>query len=386
MKFLNFTRKKPNVIMILMDGIREDCLLAHPFYNELRKSSVFFPNMITYAPYTIGSLHAIFSGLYGNTNGVDGYYKSYNFDKKNCFTLAQYLKEAGYYTECDVPIADLLPTQGFDKVRTYDRYEKEMTDRHAEILTQVKDRAPFLLFIRYGEVYANTVSEIIKKYSDFDEQYFSNKDNNLKMYNEWVEKSAAYLKIVLDKIKELNLHKNSIILIFSDHGCSVGDKKGEKAYGVFLYDYTLKSFLYVFEPNIPEGLGIKSVIRNIDIMPTILEILGVKEKQGFKKLQGKSFMGMLKGSKEERLAYSETGGLGGPNPSPEKHNLMAVRTNKWKLIYNETTKKRELYDLENDPEEKRNLAGKNLEIEVILWDEMEKLRNTFTEEAKNQQK
>lgn len=381
MKFLNLIgKKKLNVIMILMDGIREDCLQSQTFFNELRKSCVFFPNMITYAPYTIGSLHAIFSGLYGNTNGVDGYYKSYNFDKKNCFTLAQYLKEAGYYTECDIPVADLLPTQGFDKVRNYDRYEKEMTDRHAEILTQIKDKSPFLLFIRYGEVYSNTVSEIIKKYSDFDEQYFNNKDKNLKMYNGWVEKSAAYLKKVLDKIQELQLHKNSVILIFSDHGCSVGDKKGEKAYGVFLYDYTLNSFLYVFEPGMPKGLEIKRLIRNIDIMPTILEILGIKEKKGFKKLQGKSFMNLIKGSKEERLAYSETGGLGGPNPSPEKHNLKSVRTNKWKLIYNETTKKRELYDLENDPEEKHNLAGKRIETESTLWEELEKLQKIFKED------
>lgn len=380
MSFLNlFKNKKLNVIMILMDGIREDCLLSHHFFNELRESSVFFPNMITYAPYTIGSLHAIFSGLYGNTNGVDGYYKSYNFDKKNCFTLAQYLKEAGYYTECDVPVADLLPTQGFDKIRTYDRYEKEMTDRHMEILTQIKDKLPFLLFIRYGEVYSNTVSEIIKKYSDFDEQYFSNKKKNLNMYNEWVEKSAMYLDKVLNKIQELQLHKNSIILIFSDHGCSVGDKMGEKAYGVFLYDYTLKSFLYVLEPSLPKCIEIKSLIRNIDIMPTLLGILGIKEKKGFKKLQGKSFISLIKNSKEERMAYSETGGLGGPNPSPEKHNLKAVRTNKWKLIYNETTKKKELYDLENDPEEKQNLAGKKIEIETTLWEEMQKLQKTFKE-------
>lgn len=383
MLFNFLKRKKLSIIMILMDGIREDCLMSHPFFNELRKSSVFFPNMITYAPYTIGSLHAIFSGLYGNTNGVDGYYKSYNFDKKNCFTLAQYLKEAGYYTECDVPVADLLPAQGFDRIRAYDRYEKEMTDRHAEILTQIKDKSPFLLFIRYGEVYANTVSEIIKKYSDFDEAYFSNKDKNLDMYNEWVEKSAQYLSKILNKIQELRLDKNSIIMIFSDHGCSIGDKVGEKAYGVFLYDYTLKSFLYVLEPSLPKGIEINSLIRNIDMMPTILEILGIKEKEGFKKLQGKSFMNLIKGSKEDRLAYAETGGLGGPNPSPEKHNLRSVRTDKWKLIYNETTKKKELYNLEDDPEEKQNLAGKEMEIESVLWDEMEKIQKMFKDEAKN---
>src|SRR3989344_6476852 len=122
MKLFSFLKKrKPNIIMVLMDGIRVDSLEAAPFYAELKKSAVFFPNMITYAPYTIGSLHSIFSGLYGNTNGVNGYYKSYSFDKERCFTLAQYLKEDGYYTEADVPDLALLPNQGFDKIRVYDK-------------------------------------------------------------------------------------------------------------------------------------------------------------------------------------------------------------------------------------------------------------------------
>ena len=100
-KLKKFLKKKPNIIMILVDGARYDSICKFPFYEELKKESVFFPQLMTYAPYTIGSLHAIFSGMYGNKNGVNGYFKSYNFDKDNCFTLTQYLKEQGYYTEAD---------------------------------------------------------------------------------------------------------------------------------------------------------------------------------------------------------------------------------------------------------------------------------------------
>jgi len=67
--------------------------------------------------------------------------------------------------------------------------------------------------------------------------------------------------------------------------------------------------------------------------------------------------------------------LGGPTPSPERHNVKAVRANKWKLIYNETNKNKELYDLEQDPEENHNLIGKNKEIEDSLWREMVKPSN-----------
>ena len=78
--------------MIMIDGARYDAIDKVSYYNELKKESVFFPQLITYAPYTIGSLYALFSGMYGKENGVNGYYKAYSFDKENCFTLAQYLK------------------------------------------------------------------------------------------------------------------------------------------------------------------------------------------------------------------------------------------------------------------------------------------------------
>jgi arylsulfatase A-like enzyme len=82
---------------------------------------------------------------------------------------------------------------------------------------------------------------------------------------------------------------------------------------------------------------------------------------------------LIDGTEEERIAYSETGGLGGPTPSPEEHNVQSVRTSKWKLIYNKTNKKKELYNLEEDKEEKNNLAGKGIEIEEELWNKMQKI-------------
>ena len=69
---------------------------------------------------------------------------------------------------------------------------------------------------------------------------------------------------------------------------------------------------------------------------------------------------------EGRLAFSETGGLSGPYPSPKKHNLFSVRNNSWKLIYQKTVDEYELYDLIHDPEENKNLFGTNQEIEHYL--------------------
>ncbi len=370
-KMLNILKKKkPNIIMLMIDGVRYDAVDKIDFYRELKKQAVFFPNLITYAPYTIGSMHAVFSGMNGKQNGVDGYYRSLNFDKKNCFTLAQYLEEQGYYTDSDVIYEKIIPNQGFNKVRSHDEFKDNLKIRHAEVLNQIKSKQPFFLYLDYSKIHTNLVYEVIKKYSDFDKEYFDNKEENFKKYLEWAEAGAEYLNATLNKIKELGLWNNSIILVFTDHGASVGDKVGEMAYGVFLYEYTIRCFLYLIGKDLPKNVQINEVIRNIDVLPTILELLSIKEKNGYKKIQGKSFIPLIKGKKDNRIAYSETGGLGGPTPSPERHNVFAVRTNKWKLIYNEANKKKELYDLENDKDEKNNIIGKNPDIGDFLWEEM----------------
>ena len=57
----------------------------------------------------------------------------------------------------------------------------------------------------------------------------------------------------------------------------------------------------------------------------------------------------------------------GANKPPKIPNTKAVRTSKWKLIFNEYNNTKELYDLENDPDENENLIDKNLEIQKTVW-------------------
>src|SRR3989344_7112155 len=195
-----------NLFKILIDGgARRDALKLVSFYQELKKSSTLFSSLITYAPYSIGSLNTLFSGMYGHRNGVNGYYKSYNFDKKNIFTLTQYLKEAGYHTELDFVIDDVIPAQGFDKIRTFgkdDVKEIDLVKRHSEILNQVKNKQPFFLFLDYNKIALKLQPLVIKKYTDFSEEYFQKKEENFRNYLGLIEESADYLKRMIEKIKE----------------------------------------------------------------------------------------------------------------------------------------------------------------------------------------
>ena len=134
-----------------------------------------------------------------------------------------------------------------------------------------------------------------------------------------------------------------------------------------MYDETIRAFSLFVQPEIFPKKEITSTVSLIDIMPTLMDLLKITPNENKLPIQGNSLLPFLKEEETEgRLAFSETGGMYGPYPSPKKHNLFSVRNNSWKLIYQKTVDEYELYDLIHDPEENKNLFGTNQEIEHYL--------------------
>jgi len=116
---------------------------------------------------------------------------------------------------------------------------------------------------------------------------------------------------------------------------------------------------------------ISNQVRHIDFMPTILDLLEIKLDTNYEPLDGQSLVSLMNGLKfEEKIAYSETGNPLHNKAPPKAPNTKAVRTSKWKLIFNEYNNTKELYDLKNDPNETTNLFGTGLPIENTLWKEL----------------
>ena len=141
----------------------------------------------------------------------------------------------------------------------------------------------------------------------------------------------------------------------------MGERIGEKAYGAYLYDYTVRIWADLL---LPPNFEVKAFecdkqLRTVDILPSIMELLNIKiPKKVANEIHGQSFIPLLKDPQSdyvERPAFMETGGVHAFVPSPDSPNVRGVRYEGWKLIEYLSTSSFELFNLDEDPDEQINL-------------------------------
>jgi arylsulfatase A-like enzyme len=352
-----------NIILINIDGFRKDKLDLCKNLKHIKENSYYFSEMNTVAPYTFASLHAIFSGLYPSKNGVNGYYNILKFKKNKIKTFPEILQNHGYFTSHDIMDDSVIPSQGFNEKNVFDEKTVNYKERHSKIIKDLSSKKKFFLFLHYTENHKHLVNEVIEKYNQGqnDEDYFNNIDQNNKRFNSYLPHCNDYIKSIIDTLKQQKIYDKTILILFSDHGTSLGEKRGEKFYGVFCYDYTINVFCMLKIPNIKNKI-IKKQCRTIDLFPTILDLANISY-ESKSKFDGETLFSLVNDEDTiERDVFVETGGLYGPWPSPEKHNVFCIKSNSKKLIYNKTPDTWEFYDLESDPRELNNIYQKNSEI------------------------
>ena len=365
---------RPNIIFILLDGARWDRLHVSPEFLDLKKEGTLLNNITTAAPYTFASMNIIFTGLFGKENGVDAYYKMFRL-KETVDFLPEILQKSGYFTSCDLITEKVISSRGFDIYQAHDEYTDDLTLRHPDLIRESFEKAkgkPIFSFLQFSKIHTVTVSEILKKYEWNNKEYYDGKKENLKTYDKVFLEASVYAKKVKETIESLGQSKNTILVFFSDHGTGVGERFGERNYGVFLYEETVRTFYLFIGPTIQKNYVIEKLFSTIDIFPTMLDLCGIELNI---KSSGKSFASHLIDRSEvaeKEYVFSETGGLQGPHPSPKEPNVFCIKTPQFKLIYFKTPNEWELFDLENDPLEINNLYGKGIEIEDKL---SEKLSN-----------
>lgn len=154
----------------------------------------------------------------------------------------------------------------------------------------------------------------------------------------------------LDYLDKTGLAENTIVIYTSDQGFFLGehnfyDKR-------FMYEESLRTPLLVRWPGkIKPGSVSKSMVLNLDFPVTMLDAAGVKIPAD---MQGRSFLPLLRGQTPKdwrRSMYYRY-------YHPGHHNVAAhygVRTDRYKLIFFNKLNQWELYDLQKDPIEMKNL-------------------------------
>ena len=367
---------KPNIIFVLLDGSRFDRIHISPEFCDLIKQGTLLDNVTTAIPYTFGAINVILTGEYGKENGVDGFYKVSQLKKQVSF-LPEILQNEGYFTSRGLIRDEILSPRGFDFRKEYNEYEEDLNLRHPELIKDTFEKSkgkPFFTLLQFTRIHTVTVTEVLKKYEWNNEDFYKNKDSNLQTYDNVFKETGIYAQHIKNTIDKLGISENTIIVFFTDHGTGIGERFGERNYGSFTFEETIRTFYLFIGPKIINSQKSDSLLSTIDIFPTILELCGIKINQ--KKI-GSSFYDFLLGKQSspnyKEFTFSETGALHGPYTSPEKHNVFCVKTKDYKLMYNKDNDEWSLFNLLDDPKETKNIfatgvkAEKKLKNKLLNW-------------------
>jgi arylsulfatase A-like enzyme/Flp pilus assembly protein TadD len=171
----------------------------------------------------------------------------------------------------------------------------------------------------------------------------------------------------LGALQRRGFYDQSLIIVTSDHGEGLGDH-GEREHGLFLYDATIRVPLIVKLPGVIEARRIAAPVQHIDLVPTILDLVRAPAPSG---LRGRSLRALLEDRNEASLQptpiYSEAAyGFYQFGWAP----LVALTEGTLRYIQ---APRPELYDLETDPGEARNLAAERADTTARVAAALERL-------------
>ncbi len=373
------------VIVVAIDGLRADALgcygaaAATPAFDALAAESVLFEWAFAQAPQIQPSLATLFSGMYPTSNGLRAP-GDYMVDESS--TLAEIFGAAGYTTSAFIEggpsDSDYGLAQGFSSYQTSSTpgaaaadWMATHTDENFLVviggwsrvaLDQVRrllegSGQPEGMSDRVQEVLA---SRATGRPADFDEK-------DLEWVRAWY---AARIQVVdsliggfMQEVRELGLDRKAIIVVLGSNGFALqehGDLFGES-----LYPAVTRVPLMIRLPGGTNDQRISKVVEVVDLMPTILELIGQPVPEG---VQGASLLPILDGAGQPPyVAFAE---------SPQSGGQRFVAFGGMAMVSGVSGSDGELFDLGLDPTGTQNLAaGQGEKLEVMVrhlqaWEKM----------------
>jgi alpha-L-rhamnosidase len=410
--------KKPNIIFILTDDQRWDALgyagnsiIQTPQMDALARSGTYFKNAFSTTPICAASRASILTGLYERTHG-------YTFQKprlKQPYVDIMYpkiLKEHGYHTGFFGKLGVIIDNANryFDESDFYDRgnspdkygyfFKKIGNDtvhltkysghQAQEFIKKAPSDKPFCLSVSFSAphghdnskeqyfwqkksdtLYENTVipSPVLgddlffnalplqvrdgynrtrwKWRFDTPEKY----QQMVKGYYRMITEIDDEIGLIREQLRKKGVEDNTIIIVMGDNGYFLGDRQLADKW--LMYDASIRIPLIIFDPRQIRPSSIDAMALNIDIARTIFDLAGIDAPIT---CQGESLKPFIEKGNVQRSRKSIL--IEHLWPLPEIPSSEGIRTAAWKYFrYRLIDAPEELYDLENDPGEMKNLAG-----------------------------
>lgn len=166
---------------------------------------------------------------------------------------------------------------------------------------------------------------------------------------------------ILDRLEELGLHENTLVVFTSDNGMNMGHHgiwgKGNGTFPQNMFDTSVKvPFIASHPGRIPQGRVCDELVSAYDFMPTLLDYLGIDFPPSVQ-LPGVSFASLLNGGSANQERSVVVCDEYGP--------VRMLRTRDWKYVHRYPYGPNELFHLASDPDEQRNRIDAPHDQEII---------------------
>jgi arylsulfatase A-like enzyme len=382
--------------VLLVDTLRADYLGAYGFegaispnLDRLAAESILFERCFSNAPWTKPSIATLFTSLPPSVHGVtdmgqptwsgEGGLMQVLPDEAE--TIAERFQDAGYRTAAFVGNSFVSPRYGFSQ--GFEVFERKETTKallasaKEWLAAREKDReAPLFLYLHVMDVHGpydaprEDYEAVLRQIESSDSRKLTDEEYlRIPAYLrqiEWAAEEQRYLLAswkarygagvhsfdraigpFLDELRASGLLDRAYVVLTSDHGEELMDHGGWN-HGNNLYDHQLHVPLLFRKPLAEDaGRRIGSLVSLIDLMPTLVEVAEIEAPPG---ILGSDFSTLLRGGSDGASAAVFAGAVNG-DP-----RIQGVRTLSHKLIWDEDRGELELYDLDADPNESRDLS------------------------------
>jgi arylsulfatase A-like enzyme len=390
----------PSLVIALIDTLRADGLGAYggpptPHLDALAAESVLFEDATAPAPWTLPSVASLFTSrlVCEHRVAADG-----DVLAQEIPTLAERLRPANYATAVFFSNPYVSVHTGLARGFGVTQFAFENTQSDIDIWLDQRDERPFFLYVHSVEPHdpyeelprqageaeraaLESLNRDIHAYRELTRTDFAagrplgTTDNTdaqqramaslaarreliLRAYREQVVLADQNLGALVASLRERDLLDRTVLMVVSDHGEEFGEHEG------WMHDQSLYQelvhvpFLMRLPGGAHGGQRVTTPVSLMDVLPTLAEALGLPQLAA--DARGRSLLPLIgaEAAPEPRVVAARLNHKKFYRPDHERRGdrNLAIRSGRWKGIWNLDGDRLELYDLEADPAESQDLA------------------------------